>query len=466
MLIDEVRELELFDGLSDELLHAMVDASAEISFEDGDVLWVEKQPAIYWWVLLEGRLEVVRHVRNERAVMGALDQPGLWGGGWAAYDHNGVYLVTAVATMRGRVLRVPVAALRALVDGVPVVRHLIDGLFHTARDIEAMTRQREALVALGTLSAGLAHELNNPATAATRAVDTLETTMRDVTAALRGLAAEGISSHQYTALDALRREARPRTFVDSPLAVADREEALSDWMRRHGVDRDWILAPALAAASFDATWCDRLLEIVDAHALQPALDWVASAVTTMLLLREVKESTQRISALVASVKSYSQMDRGAVQRIDVTEGLESTLVMLSHRLKTGVEVQRNFAAGVPVIDAYAGELNQVWTNLIDNAVDAMAGQGTLTLTTSADGAWVVVEVADTGAGMSPEVVDRAFDAFFTTKEVGMGTGLGLDIARRIVVERHGGDISVESAPGRTSFTVRLPVRQRGEAIQE
>jgi len=352
-----------------------------------------------------------------------------------------------------------VAALRALIDGVPVVRHLIDGLFHTGRDIEVSTRQREALVALGTLSAGLAHELNNPAAAATRAVDALEQTMRDVTSALRGLADSGISSDQYNALDELRQQARPRLVVSDPLAVADLEEELSTWLDGHGVDRDWVLAPALASAALDEAWCERVLGVVGVDALQPAMDWVAATVTAVTLLGEVKESMRRISGLVASVKSYSQMDRGSYQRIDVTEGLESTLVMLSHKLKQGVSIVRDYGDDVPPIDGYAGELNQVWTNLIDNAIDAMAGKGTLTLTTSSSDGQVRVQVGDTGSGMTPEVVERAFDTFFTTKDVGEGTGLGLNIARRVVVERHHGEISVQSAPGHSVFTVTLPVSQ-------
>jgi len=221
-----------------------------------------------------------------------------------------------------------------------------------------------------------------------------------------------------------------------------------------------VLGPALASASFTPHWCERVLDAVGVHALQPALDWVAASATSTQLLAEVKDSTQRISGLVDSVKSYSQMDRGSLQRVDVTEGLESTLVMLAHKLRDGVEVVRHYAADVPEIDAYAGELNQVWTNLIDNAIDAMDGVGVLTLSTTADGDHVVVTVADSGTGMRPEVVERAFDTFFTTKEVGKGTGLGLSICRRIVVERHGGDISVESGPGRTAFRIALPVRQR------
>ncbi len=460
MTFADVRGLELFEGLSDQMLHELVDASQDLDFEPGDVLWIEGQQANFWWVLLEGHIEVVRHVGREVVVMASLDRAGQWAGGWAAFDPQGVYLVTGRPTTAGRIMRAPVAALRDLMDGVPVMKHLVDGLFQTARHIESNTRQREALVALGTLSAGLAHELNNPAAAATRAVDSLSSSMHDVTVALRALAAEGISAEQFAALDALAAQAAPPAIGTSPLALADREEELSEWLADHALDRDWVLGPALASASFTPQWCQGVLDAVGPHALQPALDWAAASVTSSQLIAEVKDSTQRISGLVDSVKSYSQMDRGSLQRVDVTEGLESTLVMLAHKLRHGVEVVRDYAADVPEIEAYAGELNQVWTNLIDNAIDAMDGVGVLTLTTTADGDHVVVTVADSGAGMRPEVIERAFDTFFTTKEVGKGTGLGLSICRRIVVERHGGDISVESEPGRTAFRIALPVRQR------
>ncbi len=194
--------------------------------------------------------------------------------------------------------------------------------------------------------------------------------------------------------------------------------------------------------------------------LAPSLRWVASTVRATTLLAEVRESTRRVSELVAAIKSYSQMDRGSLQSVDVRNGIESTLVMLASKLRAGITVERELADDLPPIEAYEGELNQVWTNLVDNAVDAMDGSGTLRLTTRRDGDAVVVEVADTGTGMPPEVVERAFEAFYTTKEVGKGTGLGLDIAQRIVVDRHGGTIEIDSQPGRTVIRVRLPIRQR------
>jgi signal transduction histidine kinase len=229
-------------------------------------------------------------------------------------------------------------------------------------------------------------------------------------------------------------------------------------MLRHGLERDWVVAPALAAAGADVEWCDASLALLGADSVQFGIEWVASTVAVRGLLGEVRESTRRISELVASVKVYTQMDRGALQSTDVTEGLDSTIAMLAHKLGDRVVVVREYAAGVPSIEASAGELNQVWTNLIDNAVDAMDGEGTLTVRTRAEESGVVVEIADTGPGMPPDVVEHAFETFFTTKEVGKGTGLGLDIARRIVVERHAGTIEVKSAPGATTFAITLPLR--------
>ncbi len=464
MTFAEVRTLGIFDGLSDDALGTMLEASEETSFEPGEVLWHEGQPAVTWWILLEGRIDLVRHLRTEEAVVGALDVPGRWAGGFVAWDEHGVYLATGRGGAPGRVLRVPAAALRLLLEGVPLVRHLIEGLFRTARSIEASARSREALVTLGTLSAGLAHELNNPAAAATRAVSALETSLSEVTTALRDLAAHGITAEDYARLDALRGEAASLSAVTDPLAVAEREDALSDWLTDHGVARDWVLAPALASASFEVAWCDRVLQVVGPKALQPAVEWVAASVTVVGLLGEVQESTRRISTLVAAVKSYSQMDRTSRQRTDVVEGIESTLTMLGHKLReAAVTVERDYAPDLPPVDAYAGELNQVWTNLVDNALDAMAGRGTLRLATRPLDGGVVVEIGDTGPGITPEVADQAFEAFFTTKDVGQGTGLGLDIARRIVVERHGGTIAIDSEPGRTVLRVVLPAAPAPDA---
>ena len=459
MLVDDLRSLSLFDGLTDDQLAELAEGGTEVRFEPGVVLFREGEHADYWWVLIEGTIDLLRRVGPEETVVRTMDVPGWWAGGFRAFDEHGVYLATGRGATGGRIFRVPAKVLRdRLTAWFPLGRHLIEGLYGTARSIESTARQREALVTLGKLAAGLAHEINNPAAATIRAVDELETACQTLLSSLGRLADEEISSRQFAALDALRREIKPQAAALSPLDLADQEDFLSAWLTGHGVENEWLIAPVLAAAGVNVAWCERAAQALDGPALQPGLEWVASTFSAATLLSDIKESSRRVSELVAAVKSYSQMDRASVQRTNVTDGLESTLVMLGHKLRGDVTVVRDYGTDVPEIEAYAGELNQVWTNLIDNAIDAMDGAGTLRVATRADGNEVVVEIGDTGPGMSPQVAARAFDAFYTTKDVGKGTGLGLDIAQRIVVERHGGTISIDSRPGETVLRVRLPLR--------
>jgi signal transduction histidine kinase len=455
----ELRPISLFEGLTDGQLADLAEGGAEVRIEPGIELFLEGERADFWWVLVDGAIDLVRHIGSEDTVVGRMDEPGRWAGGFRAWDEQGVYLATGRGAVGGRVLRVPAAVLGQKVRAwFPFGRHLIQGLYSTARSIEATARQRESLVTLGTLAAGFAHEVNNPAAAASRAVDALGDAAQTLHSCLARLASEEISAQQFTALDALRREIEPDAVAASPLALADQEDALSLWLSQHGVAREWSIAPPLAAAGVDLDWCERAASALTGSALEPGLEWVASSLSVATLLAEVKESTRRISELVSAIKSYSQMDRASMQQTDVTDGLESALVMLGHKLSGGVTVVRDYSASVPQIGAYPGELNQVWTNLIDNALDAMNGSGTLRLVTRAGEDDIIVEVRDTGPGMTPQVAARAFDAFYTTKDTGKGTGLGLDIARRTIVERHAGTITIESRPGNTVLRVRLPVR--------
>jgi signal transduction histidine kinase len=460
MDVAELREIEIFEGLTDDQLGELVDAGTEVELVPGQVLFREGDAAEYWWLLLEGAVEIVRRVGREDVTVGHMDVPGRWAGGFRAWDEQGVYIATGRGAVPGRVLQLPAEVLRERSHAwFPFAAHLISGLYRTARTIEATARQRESLVTLGTLAAGLAHELNNPAAAAARAVPLLRDTCTTLLGSLRRLADGELTAAQFVELDQLRLELEEPSGVVDALAVSELEEELADWLAGHGVPEEWEVAAALAAAGAGIEWCERVLAISEST-VAPAVTWVASTLSARALLGEVSESTGRISELVAAVRSYSQMDRGSVQRTDVTEGLESTLVVLGHRLRPGVKVERDYSSDVPLIEAYAGELNQVWTNLVTNAIDAMEGEGTLTVRTSAapgtDG--VVVEIADTGPGMSAEVARRAFEPFFTTKDVGRGTGLGLDIARRVVEERHGGTIEIDTGNGGTTMRVRLPLQ--------
>ena len=457
--LDDLRSLELFRGLSDQQLAELAAGSTAISFQPGLGLFREGEHADFWWVLLDGVIDLIRQIGSEETVVAKMDKPGRWAGGFRAWDEQGVYLATGRAATAGRVLRIPAEVLRERVGTwFPLGGHLIEGLYRTARSIEATARQRQSLVTLGTLAAGLAHEINNPAAAAVRAVDDLEDACQALLTSVSQLAAHQVSAQQLGALDLLRQEFIHPPVAPDGLALADQEEALAAWLSDHSVGREWEIAPALAAAGVGIDWCERAASVLAGPALQPGLEWVASALSVTPLLAELKESSRRISALIEAVKSYSQMDRASMQRADVTEGLESTLVMLSHKLGDGVTVVRDYSTDVPPVQAHVAELNQVWTNLIENAVEAMDGKGELRLSTRAEHEEVVIDVCDTGAGMSPEVAARAFEAFFTTKPTGQGTGLGLDIARRIITERHAGTITIDSQPGHTVLQVRIPAR--------
>lgn len=254
------------------------------------------------------------------------------------------------------------------------------------------------------------------------------------------------------------RGASLEASITGAMALSDMEDAVGTWLSAHGVDDAWQISPVLAGAGVDVACCERALEVVGPDALAGAVAWVASVVNAGDLLGEMRDTTTRIANLVSAVKSYSQMDRASLQPVDVREGIDSTLVMLAHKLHE-IEVQREFQPDLPVIDVYAAELNQVWTNLIDNAVDAMGYTGTVRISVRVEGDDLLVDVADTGPGVPAAVLARAFEPFFTTKDVGKGTGLGLDISRRIVVERHRGDIYFDSSPTGTTARVRIPVER-------
>jgi signal transduction histidine kinase len=463
MNVDDLRPLFVFGGLSDEQLAELLAAGEEVRFEPGIELFHEGERATAWWVLVDGSIELVRRAgREEAVVMMTMDRPGQWAGGFSAWDDESSYLATARSASSGRLFRVPSESLGKLARAwFPFGVHLIAGFFQTVRRMDTMSRQRAALIALGELAARLAHEINNPASAAARAVDALEDANDTLFSSLTRLVQESLTAAQLMELDALRREIDTSSSTVDPLTLADKEDALLEWLDTRNVDNGWQIAPPLAAAGVDVQWCERVAAALDGGTLGPGLQWIASTLATRALLSEMQEATTRISALLDAVKSYSQVDRATMQLVDVTEGIESTIVILGHKLGEGITVVRDYAPDAPRIEGNPGELNQVWTNLIDNALDALDGSGTLRISTRADGSDFVVEIADTGPGMAPEVQARAFEPFFTTKELGKGTGLGLDIARRIVVDRHHGRITVASRPGETVLSVYLP--RGGEA---
>jgi signal transduction histidine kinase len=470
---DALRTLFLFESLDDDKL-AWLAANGRVEHRAaGEPVFVQGDQATCFFVLLEGTVVIRRRVEGEEIEISRTDQRGVYAGATQAYVQTAEplpYSSSLVAVTDVTVLAFDAADLAVRIRAwFPMAMHLLEGLFVGIRSSNEIVGRRERLLSLGRLSAGLTHELNNPAAAAVRATSTLRERVAGMRHKLASLADGKLDADTLIRLTDVQEEAVARlaqTPKRTPLQVSDAEDELSDWMDDHDVPNGWELAAPLVAAGVDTGWLDRVAATVPATHLHGGLRWVTYALETELLMNEIEDATGRISALVAAAKQYSQMDRAPHQDVDVHDGLESTLVMLGRKLAGPggtIRVVRDFDTSLPDIPAYPGELNQVWTNLIDNAVHAMGGphapDGTLTLRTARDGDFVLVEIGDTGPGIPPGLRTKVFEPFFTTKPVGEGTGLGLDISFRIVVQRHRGDLRVESEPGSTRFQVRLPLHE-------
>ena len=331
---------------------------------------------------------------------------------------------------------------------------------------EMMLRQSEKLATLGRLSAGMAHELNNPAAATQRGVEQLASAVSQIKQAHLALHALPLRDDQHEALLNLERRAQQqagRPMLLDSLTRSGREEMIESWLDSRGINNSWELAPVLVNLEMSLDDLNHLATQFPAPQLEPALTWLQGTFTCHSLLAEIREGSARITDIVKALKSYAYLDQAPIQAVDIHEGLDNTLVMLRSKLKQGVSVHRHYGPNIPRIEAYGSELNQVWTNIVDNAIAAMNGQGELALHTFVDGSWVVVEICDNGPGIPPAIQSKVFDPFFTTKPPGEGTGLGLNISHNIIVQKHHGQIAVTSEPGRTCFTVRLPIQNRGNA---
>lgn len=464
---DELRTLFLFESLTDGQL---AELCANGHVEQIDPGWVirEGDPATCFYVLIDGELVMSRTVGGSEVTVTRTAQRGVYVGAWRSYlgdraSQTYESSVRAVVPSTFFVLDADAFA-RLTRTWFPMAMHLLEGLFFGMRTTQARVNERERLLALGSLSAGLTHELNNPAAAAVRATSTLRTRVAGMRHKL-GLIASG--PYDRATLESLVRlqekaveMAAKAQHPDRPLTAmqtADAEDVLVDWFDDHGLGGGWDLAPTFVASGLGTEFLDKVASCVGGETLEGAVRWLNYSLETELLMNEIQDSTTRISTLVTAAKQYSQMDRAPFQVVDVHDLLDSTLVMLGRKIGDGITVHKDYDRSVPAVPAYAAELNQVWTNLIDNAIAAMDGTGTLTIRTADEDGQLLVEVGDTGPGVPEDIRSRIFEPFFTTKPVGQGTGLGLDISWRIVVNKHHGDLRVLSRPGDTRFQVRLPL---------
>jgi signal transduction histidine kinase len=457
----DLRMIDLFDDLDDDRLRQWVDVCTVRRFEPGEVLAEQQQAPEGVLLLLEGtaRTQVVDQGRVEP--VGRQRAP-TWIGAIAVLTEGN--LGVRIQALSGcRVAIVPAAEFRRLALAHPAVhRRVMRQVEPVMSRVTAIEQNRERLAALGTMAAGLAHELNNPAAAAQRTAAELADVLEAVNSALTRFVESGVERAQAADLLVLQREAVERADGAAPagaLDAADAEDRVLELLEGLGVSEPWRLAEPLAAAGIDQPWLDRVHELAG-PATDAAVRWVAATLTADRVIGELQESTKRMSDLVRAVKSYAYMDRGELVEVDLHEGLDTTLTVLGYKLKhTKIEVARRYDPAMPKLRVRGSGLTQVWTNLLDNAIDALGDSGTITIATHSDGDSAVVAISDDGPGIPDDARERIFDPFFTTKDVGHGTGLGLATARGIVVDRHDGSLSVKSQPGETVFRVRLPMIQ-------
>lgn len=455
----DLRAIKIFADLPEDQLEWFIGQAEEVSAEPGEIMFREGEPADHMFVFFEGEMHGRRDGPGGEMriyIAGAGDVTGL-----LPFSRLQTYGGTGRAVGQVHLARIHRRVFPEMLQRMPkLTERLVTLMLDRVRETTRASEQRDKLAALGKLAAGLAHELNNPAAAVKRTASSIRDVRRELRGAFITIDRLNLTREQRLYI-AECEEAALKTMdsVDSTpetsIERGDREQALEDWMESHGVIEPWKLAPTLADAQIDTRKLDEIERIVG-EALNPVLVRINYSFVAGRMISEIEHGASRIFELVQAVKEYTYMDQAPEQEIDIHSGLESTLTILAYKLrKKSIHVERNFDRSIPKICAFGVELNQVWTNLIVNAIEAMQDGGKMKLTTCQDPFDVVVEVQDNGSGIAPDVQSRIFDPFFTTKGVGEGTGLGLDTAMR-VIKKHRGEIGVKSAPGETVFRVRIP----------
>lgn len=454
-LRDAIRRQPLFEALDPGVVEALVAASGVSQFDDGEILMHEGADPDAIYVLLEGAVEVVRASGGDEVIVALLQAGEVVG------EMSVLSGLKRSATVRARgpvtALAIPAETFQALLLAHPQATFaILRASMVRLQGAEGILVQHQKMAGLGVLAAGLAHELNNPASALARGASRIGDLATEWERQALRLGGIGLEPGETDALDALRSEMAARagaaTLLD-PLERDEREQAIQRWLEMLGIERSWQVAPALVGVGWDVAGLRQIEEFIAATRLGPVLTWLAAGQSVHALVHELVVSARTISELVTAVKSYARLDRAPVGEVDVHEGIEQSLTILRHKLR-GVRLVREYGGDIPLVAANGGELNQVWTNLIDNAADALAGSGTLAIRTAYEDDAVVVEIHDTGPGIPDSALGRLFEPFFTTKPPGQGTGLGLSISYSIV-RRHGGRLTARSGDG-TTMTVRIP----------
>jgi len=451
----ELLRVPVFVDLPDDQIAWFIGRAEELRLKAGDTYFRQGDPADAMFVVLEGQLQARGEIGGETIVIAM--KPGDVTG-VLPFSRMKQFTVGARAVTDARVLRFPSSFFPDLVQKMPELTQRLVGLMSDRiRETTRLEQQRDRLASLGKLSAGLAHELNNPASAAKRATSQLRDVLKKIRDASHELGRRDLTAAQKSEIEKLEA-----SFVQSnevppdPLAVSDLEGHIDSLLRSHGQNDLWQMAADLARKNVKPEALESLFAILDSDTARAALVRIAASVEVATLLNEIESGTSRISDLVRAIKEYTFMDQTPIQNVDIVKSLETTLTILNHKLKRGVVVQRDYQRVPLLVNSFGSELNQVWTNIIDNAIDAMGGKGELRVRTYREDNCVVVEIADNGPGILPEIRSHIFEPFFTTKGVGEGTGLGLDTVQRIV-KKHRGNIQVSSKPGDTRFQVWLPL---------
>ena len=455
-VLELLHRIPVFADIPQDQIDWFLSQSRVVAMKPGDAYARQSDPADAMFVLLEGKFQWRGEFSGETFVrdLDAGEVTGI-----LPFSRMKNYALTGRALTEGQVLRFPASLFPQLVQKMPELATRLVGLMSDRiREATRFEQQRDRLAALGKLSAGLAHELNNPASAAKRATSQLAELLKGIRDASHELGRRNLTPEQRKEIEQLESSLMQQTDAapKDALAIADLEDQLDSLLRSHGQNDLWQLAADLARRNFQPEALEHLFATLDADAARAALCRISASVEIAGLLHEIESSTSRISDLVRAIKEYTFMDQSPIQNVDIVKTLENTLTILNHKLKKGVSVERDYQKIPLLVNSFGSELSQVWTNIIDNAIDAMGGKGELRVRTYREDDCVVVEIDDNGPGIPPEVQPRIFEPFFTTKAVGEGTGLGLDTVQRIV-RKHRGNIQVHSKPGDTRFQVRLPM---------